>query len=168
MEWFLPAELAYIDGVEIFKRLCFAAAFGALLGLDREVRDRNIGVRTYMMVSLGAAGFALLTMELSVSVAQQELGSDPTRLIQGLIGAIGFLGAGAIIQSSGQLGGMVTAASIWAAGAIGMAAGLGFFLHAVLITCFAAAVLALSWLLPNRGAEDRPDLDEKDDRETGT
>lgn len=161
MDWLTSTDLAYINGVEIFQRLCFAAFFGGLLGIDREVRDRKIGVRTYMMVSIGAAGFALLTMELSMVAFERDLGADPTRLIQGLIGAIGFLGAGAIIQSSGQVGGMVTAASIWAAGAIGMAAGLGFLLHAFLLTCFASVVLALSWLMPNRGADDRPDLEKR-------
>ena len=138
-------------------RLLCALVAGGLLGLDREVRHRKVGVRTYMLVSLGAAGFSILTLELAAQLADSGISSDPTRIVQGLIGAIGFLGAGAIIQGDQRVGGMATAASLWVAGAVGMAAGLGFYVHAIAISALAALVLAMSRFMSNRGSDDRPD-----------
>ena len=90
-------------------------------------------------------------------LAENYVGSDPTRIVQGLIGAIGFLGAGAIIQGDKNVGGMATAASLWVAGAVGMASGLGYYVHAVVIAVMAAGVLTMSRFMHNRGSVDRPD-----------
>ena len=113
------------DQADWFLRLIFAVVAGGLLGLDREVRHRRIGVRTYMMVSLGSAIFVIVSIEMSLDMTAISLSADPTRAIQGLIGGLGFLGAGAIIQGDKRVGGMVTAASLWLAGSLGLAAGLG-------------------------------------------
>lgn len=110
-----------------------------------------------MLVALGAAGFSILTIEFSALLAESGVSSDPTRIVQGLIGAIGFLGAGAIIQGDKRVGGMATAASLWVAGAVGMASGLGFFVHAWTIAVLAAIVLAMSKFMSTRGSNDRPD-----------
>jgi len=120
-----------------FMRLVFSLVAGGILGLDREVRHRRVGVRTYMMVSLGSAIFTITAIEMSRSMGTAELAADPTRVIQGLIGGLGFLGAGAIIQGDKNVGGMATAASLWVAGAAG--------------------VLAASRFMEHRGADDRPD-----------
>ncbi|MEL6886206.1 MAG: MgtC/SapB family protein [Pseudomonadota bacterium] len=146
-----------IDHLDFVLCLVCAVLAGGLLGLDREMRHRKVGVRTYMLVSLGAAGFSILTIELAAMLAESGIQSDPTRIVQGLIGAIGFLGAGAIIQGDDTVGGMATAASLWVAGAVGMASGLGFFVHAAVIAASAALVLAMSRFMSNRGAVDRPD-----------
>tara|TARA_R110002072_G_scaffold103764_8_gene227626 strand:- start:1643 stop:2119 length:477 start_codon:yes stop_codon:yes gene_type:complete len=138
-------------------RLICALIAGGLLGLDREVRHRKIGIRTYMLVALGAAGFSILTIEFAATLAESDFNPDPTRIVQGIIGAIGFLGAGAIIQGDERVGGMATAASLWVAGAVGMASGLGFFVHALVIATLAAIVLAMSRFMRGRGAVDRPD-----------
>lgn len=140
-----------------FFRLVFALVAGALLGLDREVRKRRVGIRTYMMVSLGAAIFTIVSVEMSFDLGDANLAADPTRVIQGLIGGLGFLGAGAIIQGEKRVGGMVTAASLWLAGALGLAAGMGYGLFAVICACLAAGVLAVSRFMEDRGADDRPD-----------
>ncbi|AHD02704.1 MgtC/SapB family protein [Leisingera methylohalidivorans] len=154
----MDLSIAYVSYWELCLRLICAAAAGALLGLDRELRHRKVGMRTYMIVSLGAAGFTLITMELAMEAQTLEMGTDPTRIMQGIVGAIGFLGAGAIIHGDERVGGMATAASLWAAGGVGMASGLGYYVHAVLLALLAAGILALSRLMSNRGREDRPDV----------
>ncbi|MGR3761982.1 MgtC/SapB family protein [Roseobacteraceae bacterium NS-SX3] len=153
--------LAYVTFTELCLRLLCALVSGAVLGLDRELRHRRVGMRTYMIVSLGAAGFALITMEMSVAAIDLDMNSDPTRIMQGLVGAIGFLGAGAIIHGQEKVGGMATAASLWVAGAVGMASGLGNYVHALLIAAVAATILALSRLMTTRGRPDRPDYENK-------
>lgn len=130
---------------------------GAVLGLDREIRHRRVGVRTYMLVSLGAAAFAILSVEMSADMTSIGLSGDPTRAIQGIAGGIGFLGAGAIIQGDNRVGGMATAASLWVSGAVGLAAGLGYVALALATAALAAAVLLVSKFLGHRGSEDRPD-----------
>ncbi|WP_291728973.1 MgtC/SapB family protein [Leisingera sp. F5] len=139
-------------------RLAVARAGGALLGLDRELRHRRVGIRTYMMVSLGAAAFVILGLEFGRQMQAEGLSSDPTRVTQGLMGAIGFIGAGAIIKGDKRVGGITTAASIWAAGAVGMAAGLGFTVMAFLTARLAALLLSVSRLMAHRGADDGPDI----------
>lgn len=138
-------------------KLLFALASGAILGLDREVRRRRVGIRTYMMVSLGSAIFTIAAVEMSLRMGDMELAADPTRVIQGLIGGLGFLGAGAIIQGDERVGGMATAASLWVAGALGLAAGAGFGLFSITCAVLAASLLAASRFMENRGADDRPD-----------
>lgn len=157
MEEFLTSGFRSIGPVDFTLRLLCALLAGGLLGLDREVRHRKVGVRTYMLVSLGSAGFSILTIELSAKLIESDIASDPTRIVQGLIGAIGFLGAGAIIQGDERVGGMATAASLWVAGAVGMASGLGYYVHAWVIAGLAAVVLAMSRFMSNRGSVDRPD-----------
>nr|WP_247743230.1 MgtC/SapB family protein [Phaeobacter italicus] len=140
-----------------FPKLILALASGAVLGLDREIRRRRVGIRTYMMVSLGSAIFTIAAVEMSLSVGKIELAGDPTRVIQGLLGGLGFLGAGAIIQGDERVGGMATAASLWVAGALGLAAGAGFGLFSITCAMLAASLLAASRFMENRGADDRPD-----------
>ncbi|MBY6056495.1 MgtC/SapB family protein [Leisingera daeponensis] len=156
----MDLNIAYVNYLELGLRLICAAAAGAFLGLDRELRHRKVGMRTYMIVSLGAAGFTLITMEMSMEALTLEMGADPTRIMQGLVGAIGFLGAGAIIQGEERVGGMATAASLWVAGSVGMASGLGYYVHAVVLALAAAGILAMSRLMSTRGSEDRPDISE--------
>ncbi|WP_299417729.1 MgtC/SapB family protein [uncultured Sulfitobacter sp.] len=138
-------------------RLVCALVAGAILGLDREVRHRRIGIRTYMMVSLGAAIFTVVAIEMAVDMGAAGLSADPSRVIQGLVGGLGFLGAGAIIQGDKSVGGMATAASLWVAGAVGLAAGLGYATLALVAAALAASVLWISHFMEHRGADDRPD-----------
>lgn len=157
MDHLITSGFQSIDQTDFVLRLVCAVLAGGLLGFDREVRHRKVGMRTYMLVSLGAAAFSILTLELAAMLVQNDIQSDPTRIVQGLIGAIGFLGAGAIIQGDKNVGGMATAASLWVAGAVGMASGLGFFVHAIVIAVLAAAILGMSRFMSNRGSVDRPD-----------
>ena len=137
---------------EIFVRLVLAAGLGLVLGLDRELKQKPVGIRGYMLVALGSAGFAILSIELAAAVYESQEGFkiDPSRAIQGLIGGIGFLGAGAIIQREAGVLGMATGASIWLAGAIGMACGYGSYFLAVAMTLIALFILVIIGLLHRR------------------
>jgi putative Mg2+ transporter-C (MgtC) family protein len=125
---------------EVAIRLTVAVAIGALLGWDRERWNKPAGIRTHMLVSLGSATFTLLGFE--VGEHYSKVNFDPTRVLQGVVGGIGFLGAGAIMQKGGQVSGITTAAGVWVAGALGAAAGVGAYVLALLATLFAFATLA--------------------------
>ena len=120
-------------------RLLVAATLGGLLGYEREQQGKSAGVRTHMMVAIGAALFVLIPQQAGASVA------DLTRVLQGLIAGVGFLGAGAIIMGTRQVEtrGLTTAASIWVTAAIGVAAGMGRESTAVLSTVVALFVLSV-------------------------
>ena len=139
----------YVSLLEALTRLGLAAGLGLVLGLDREVKNKPVGIRGYMLVALGAAGFSLLSMELVLSstVGEQGVMIDPSRVIQGVVGGIGFLGAGAIIHREAGVRGVATGASIWVAGAIGMACGFGSYMLAVVMTALAAAILVVMGFL---------------------
>jgi putative Mg2+ transporter-C (MgtC) family protein len=124
---------------EVIIRLLAACLIGALIGWDRERLEKPAGLRTHILVALGSASFTLLGFELGAAVEPGAVGVfDPTRVLQGVIGGIGFLGAGAILRDHGHVSGLTTAASVWVAGAMGAAAGAGAYALAVL-----TAVLAL-------------------------
>lgn len=109
------------EAIRISIRLILAAALGGLLGYDRERAGKPAGLRTYMLVSLGAALFVLIPQHAGMSEA------DVSRVIQGVVAGIGFLGAGAIVKGSREedIQGLTTAAGIWLTAAVGIAAGLG-------------------------------------------
>lgn len=124
-------------------RLGVALLLGALLGYDRERKDRAAGLRTHMLVAMAGA---------LVVIAPQQAGMDDaalSRIIQGLVSGIGFLGAGAIIKlsSSGEIRGLTTAASILITAVLGVAAGLGRELTAICAAVLAFVVLALMPLI---------------------
>lgn len=121
-------------------RLTIAALLGAALGWERERAGKAAGIRTHMLVSLGAAMFVLVPAQQGVSP------NDMTRVIQGLVTGIGFLGAGAILKrdkGAESVSGLTTAAGIWLTAAIGVAAGLGREATAVFSTLFALVILNL-------------------------
>jgi putative Mg2+ transporter-C (MgtC) family protein len=110
-------------------RLALALLGGAVLGWEREYRDKPAGLRTHMMVALGSAVFVVVSLRLAhdMNAAAGKLQFDPLRVLQGIIGGIGFLGAGVIIRAGGRVHGLTTAASIWLSAAIGVTCGLGFY-----------------------------------------
>ncbi|HYA63064.1 MAG TPA: MgtC/SapB family protein [Candidatus Sulfotelmatobacter sp.] len=129
---------------EILLRLLFAAAMGAAIGLERDLRRRPAGIRTSMFVCLATALFTILSQQLS------HLWGDtgPTRIASNIVQGIGFLGAGAIIRDSGGLVGMTTAATIFVEAAIGMAAGGGFYAVAGSATGIVLfALLVVGWMI---------------------
>ena len=125
-------------------RLLVAATLGGLLGYEREKQGKSAGVRTHMLVAIGAALFVLIPQQAGASTA------DLTRVLQGLIAGVGFLGTGAIILGTKQVEtrGLTTAAGIWVTAAIGVAAGMGRESTAVLSTLVALFVLSVvPWIV---------------------
>jgi putative Mg2+ transporter-C (MgtC) family protein len=119
--------------LEIAFRLVAAAVLGACIGLEREIHAHPAGMRTHLLVSLGAALFTVVSMYGFLSFAGPgEPGVvDPTRIAAQVVSGIGFLGAGAILKYGASIRGLTTAGSLWATAAIGMAAGAGQLIIAV-------------------------------------
>jgi putative Mg2+ transporter-C (MgtC) family protein len=127
------------QAIRICLRLVIAAVLGGLLGFERELSGKAAGIRTHMLVSMGAALFVLIPQQSGVAP------TDVSRVVQGIVAGVGFLGAGTILKDSGtaHVKGLTTAAGIWLTAAIGMAAGLGREMTAVLSTVLALGVLGL-------------------------
>ena len=127
------------QATRIVVRLTLAALLGGLLGLERENKGKAAGVRTHMLVAMGAALFVLIPQQAGIQPA------DLSRVIQGVVAGIGFLCAGSILKSEDEdrVRGLTTAAGMWLTAAIGMAAGLGREATAVISTALALAVLTL-------------------------
>lgn len=133
---------------DVALRMTLACVLGGLVGWDREAQNKAAGLRTHMLVSLGSAIFTLTALQM-FELTTQEGGTrgDPTRLLQGLVSGIGFLGAGQIIQSRGSVVGITTAAGIWVTGAIGVACGGGSYLLAALSAAFVLLILrGVGWI----------------------
>jgi putative Mg2+ transporter-C (MgtC) family protein len=123
------AELAF--------RIGLAAGLGAAIGLERELREREAGLRTHLLVALGSALFTLVSAyawsDWSFS-NRSGIVFDPTRIAAQIVTGVGFLGAGAIIRQGLTVRGLTTAATLWAVAAIGMAVGAGFYSAAIITT----------------------------------
>lgn len=126
-------------------RLVLAAVLGGVIGLERQRRNKSAGVRTHMMVALGAALFSIVSVELPERVGARD--SDPARIAAQIVTGVGFLGAGAILHSRGFIIGLTTAASVWLAAAIGMTAGVGIQSLAGIATLLGLIILVASHLL---------------------
>ncbi|MCA9215120.1 MAG: MgtC/SapB family protein [Planctomycetales bacterium] len=132
------------EGVQEFGidclRLFVALLLGGLLGIERQFHGRWAGIRTHMMVSLGAAIFTIAAL----TTAPNDT-NEVTRVIQGIAAGIGFLGAGTIIKLSTEVEvkGLTTASSVWMAAAVGTVAGLGEYALAAASGVMALVVLAL-------------------------
>ncbi len=140
----LAAEFSDIpnlaDWVRITVRLSLTAMLGALLGIEREAKGKAASVRTHMWVAVGCAMFVLISQMSGTSNA------DLTRVIQGIIAGVGFLGAGTILKRRDEehVRGLTTAAGIFMTEAIGVAAGLGREATALFSTLLALAIFAIA------------------------
>lgn len=140
-----------IDFSEFILRVLFAGGCGLVVGLDREIKGKPLGAGTYVLVAIGSAALMVVTLNFALSgVAEDEaMTVDPTRLIQGIVGGIGFLGAGAIMSpgDNGRIKGIRSGAAIWAVGSIGIACGLGYLKEAAFISVLIFVVLNIfDWL----------------------
>lgn len=146
----LRDEFADLDDpaaiVRVVMRLTVAAVLGGALGYQREALRKAAGLRTHILVAMGSALFVLVPQQMGASPG------DMTRVLQGLVAGIGFLGTGAIVKGvrgggggngDGEVTGLTTAAGIWMTAAIGMSVGLGREMTAILATLFALVVLAI-------------------------
>ena len=129
----MPIEL------EMPLRLLLAAALGAIIGYQRERAGKPAGLRTHILICVGAALFTV------ASIYGFGAAGDPARVAAGIVAGIGFLGAGAIIRrgEEGAVGGLTTAATIWAVAGIGLAAGAGLYLASAVATVLMLIVLLL-------------------------
>ncbi len=134
-----PATAFQVAPIDVVLRLLFAIACGGVLGFERQMKHKAAGLRTHMMVSLGAATFTLVSLHLVV--AEGGARGEVTRIVQGITAGIGFLGGGSIVHSHGSIEGITTASSIWVVGAIGIACGGGAY-----VLAGATAVLAVTIL----------------------
>lgn len=123
-----------MDAIDFLVRIGVGAGLAAVLGLEREVSGKAAGLRTHAMVGLGSAVFTALSMEAFGS-------GDPARVAAQIVTGIGFVGAGAIFRSGPLVQGLTTAAGLWAAAALGMAAGAGRVGWAAIATGVAVVVL---------------------------
>jgi len=141
----------------IVVRLMLAAILGGILGYERERKARSAGVRTHMLVAVGAALFVLGPLQSGMEI------SDLSRVVQGIIQGVGFLGAGAIIIRAGQhkVKGLTTAANIWATAGIGVVVGLGLEATAELSTIIVLTILAVVPLIVPPADQDGTDQNEK-------
>lgn len=134
----------------ITMRLALAALLGGILGFERERKGRSAGLRTHMLVAVGAALFVIGPTQGGMPI------EDLSRVLQGIVQGIGFLGAGAIIvrTARNQVEGLTTAANIWATAGIGVIAGLGLEATAVLSTAILLVILAaMPLVVPSKGAD---------------
>jgi len=139
--------LAGSHRLELLVRLLAAALMGGLLGWERSRSDKPADTRTMVLIAVGAAGFAILGVELMADNATGEtIRTDPTRVLSYIISGVGFLGAGAILHSKKAVRGLTTASAIWAVAAIGAACGLGKFEVAFFLFAIAFALLWTNWV----------------------
>ncbi len=131
---------------EIARHLLFAMVAGGLIGLERSFHGRPAGFRTHTLVCLASSLLMLVTLYQGVWFEQDSKGNvtmDPTRMAQGIMTGIGFLGAGVIFKEGLTVRGLTTAASIWMTASIGVLMGIGFYFPAVLATVLTLATLVL-------------------------
>jgi putative Mg2+ transporter-C (MgtC) family protein len=134
----LLATVHTIGWPEVLLRLFVAAVLGGAIGLERELRERQAGLRTHLVVSVGSALFTLVS---AYGFHSFDGKVDPTRIAAQIVSGIGFLGAGAIIRQGLSVRGLTTAASLWLVAAIGMAAGAGYWEGALIATLGALLTL---------------------------
>jgi len=140
----LLAAVPTLHWPHVLLRLTVAAVLGGAIGFERELRERQAGLRTHLLVSVGSALFTLVSAygfhEFLVN-GGGLVRTDPTRIAAQVVTGVGFLGAGAIIRQGLSVKGLTTAATLWLAAAIGMAAGAGYYSAALFAT--AGALLTL-------------------------
>ena len=120
--------------IEVMFRLLLAIALGALIGFERELKHRPAGLRTHMLVSLGATVFTIISLSFDI---------EPSRIAAGIVTGIGFLGAGSIIAQKGHIRGITSAATLWVVAGIGLSVGVGQYIIAIVCAILVFAILQL-------------------------
>ena len=143
----LASSLPELNWDEALLRLALAALLGGLIGVERELREREAGLRTHLLVSVGSALFTIVGaygFHDFIESGEAVVRTDPTRIAAQIVTGIGFLGAGAIIRQGLSVRGLTTAATLWVVAAVGLASGAGYYSGAVITT---AVVLIALWPL---------------------
>ena len=147
-----------ISDLELIRRLITAALLGALLGIEREMRQKSAGLRTNILIAVGSALFTLMSIELSGP------SGDPARVAAQIVTGIGFLGAGAIMRTGSGIHGLTTAATVWVNAAVGVASGGGSYHLAFIATGITLGALMV--LAPLERAMDRRAGERRTDEQT--
>lgn len=143
--------MADLDQIDLAIRVLAALTCGAIIGLDRELRDHEAGMRTHALAAQGAALFMLAGILLAGEAERAGYASaDPTRIASTVAQGIGFLAAGVIIGVSRKVRGLTTAAGLWTTAAIGLLCGAGFFFLAFFATAATVVVLSAFKFIENR------------------
>jgi putative Mg2+ transporter-C (MgtC) family protein len=138
------SNLPTLNWDESLLRLALAAALGGLIGVERELREREAGLRTHLLVALGSALFTIVGaygFHSFLESGQPAVRADPTRIAAQIVTGIGFLGAGAIIRQGLTVRGLTTAATLWVVAAVGLASGAGYYSAAVITTALVLIAL---------------------------
>jgi putative Mg2+ transporter-C (MgtC) family protein len=133
----LANTIPSLDGWDALVRLTFACLLGGVIGFEREIRDREAGIRTHLLVSLGSGLFTIVSaygFHEFLTQGGNVVRADPSRIAAQIVTGIGFLGAGAIIREGLSVRGLTTAATLWVVAAIGMACGAGYYWPATAAT----------------------------------
>jgi len=132
------------DLLEVGIRLLAATLIGSGIGLDREARHKPAGMRTHALVSLGAAVLTVVTVRIGATAMETDHLAAVSRVIQGIIAGVGFLGGGAILKAEHEMvHGLTTAASIWLVASLGIACGTGQWAAALLACVIALLILTV-------------------------
>jgi putative Mg2+ transporter-C (MgtC) family protein len=141
---FLSAVVPTLNWDQELLRISIAAGLGGAVGLERELREREAGLRTHLVVCVGSALFTLVSaygFHAFLVDGGNLVRTDPTRIAAQIVSGIGFLGAGAIIRQGLSVRGLTTAATLWLVAAIGMACGAGYYTPALISTAVALITL---------------------------
>jgi putative Mg2+ transporter-C (MgtC) family protein len=136
------SALPTLNWDEALLRLALAAILGGLIGVERELREREAGLRTHLLVAVGSALFTIVgAYGFHDFLASGRSVVDPTRIAAQIVTGIGFLGAGAIIRQGFSVRGLTTAATLWVVAAVGLASGAGYYSAAVITTALVLIAL---------------------------
>jgi putative Mg2+ transporter-C (MgtC) family protein len=139
-----------ISEVQIILRILVGALLGAVIGFERERDNQPAGLRTHMILVIGATLAMVLSVNLGYLFARPGTPADPARLAAQVISGIGFLGAGAIMRYGFNVKGLTTATSLWTMAIVGMAVGAGYYLVGVFTTALMLVVLTLLNIIEKR------------------
>lgn len=147
-------------------RLALAAVLGGVIGIERELRDKEAGLRTNMLVSMGAALFTISAIHLAefYVIWDGSIRFDPSRIVSTIVSGVGFLGGAIVFKTGDRITGVTTAASIWVVTGLGVAVGAGFYLTAVGATVLIVIVLfVIGWIEHRVGFKQGPVLPQSED-----
>ena len=149
--------------VALITRLSIAMLLGMIIGVERIVAHKTAGMRTYTLISMGAAMFVIISQLVTSQFQFQTF--DPMRIAAQVVAAAGFLGVGAIFHKDQRVSGITTASGLWVAAGIGMACGFGLYKLAIVVTVLALFTFIVMWFLekqirklPFDHSEDSPSL----------
>jgi len=134
-----------IDTQTFLLRAMIAIVLGGIIGIDREIKNKPLGLRAYMLIALGSASVCMMSINMASSVEETGLAFDLSRSVQGIVGGIGFLGAGAIMSRNedGRLRGVASGSAIWLVGVVGIGVGFGLLIESAVLSVAALLILTV-------------------------